>query len=245
MDSLTVIIVSHGHGRYLPALLQSLGLQEDVQLGVHLIFNVPEHYEVYRSLGPYKKLLQLQRRTQAIGLAQNWNDALKKVESEYCLLLNPDTMLTHSLHLRNMLEYLKSSNAQFLSCRSKAFDEAPMVNIRPFPKISEILQARILGQEDRQHRQEQLIQTQLDGSFWVQGSYLLGKRQNFLALGFDERFDLYFEDVDFCERAWRRGLRLRVHPMESFYHHFQAESRSNAIRFLQHLLSATRYFCRI
>lgn len=42
--------------------------------------------------------------------------------------------------------------------------------------------------------------------------------------GFDERFFMYYEDVDMCRRAWKAGWRVRYVPDARFVHYHQRES---------------------
>jgi hypothetical protein len=54
---------------------------------------------------------------------------------------------------------------------------------------------------------------------WVSGALLGIRRAVFAALGgFDERFFLYHEDVDFGRRARRAGYRVWVRPSVHLYH---------------------------
>jgi hypothetical protein len=66
---------------------------------------------------------------------------------------------------------------------------------------------------------------------------------------FDERFFMYFEDVDLCRRAWESGWRVCYAPVAKFVHYHQRESRikwpwevltNRTSR--AHLASAVHYF---
>jgi N-acetylglucosaminyl-diphospho-decaprenol L-rhamnosyltransferase len=54
---------------------------------------------------------------------------------------------------------------------------------------------------------------------WVSGALLAIRRHVFTSLGgFDERFFLYHEDVDFCRRARQAGHRVWVRPSVHVFH---------------------------
>lgn len=54
---------------------------------------------------------------------------------------------------------------------------------------------------------------------WVAASSLLVRREAFEDVGgFDERFFLYFEDIDFCLRLWERGHRVVYDPTLTVLH---------------------------
>jgi GT2 family glycosyltransferase len=57
----------------------------------------------------------------------------------------------------------------------------------------------------------------------VSGASMIVPRIVFLSLGgFDPDFFAYFEDVDFCWRAWLVGLRVLYAPSSIMYHKFSA-----------------------
>ena len=60
-------------------------------------------------------------------------------------------------------------------------------------------------------RNPEAIQTSVDGFIypdWIAGIFLLMPKKIFEGLeGFDERYTLYFEDVEFCIRAGLEGLK--------------------------------------
>ena len=60
--------------------------------------------------------------------------------------------------------------------------------------------------------------------------------------GFDEKYHLYFEDVDFCARAKLAGLKLLVDTNVRVFHDAQRASRNNIIYLLWHIQSAIRFF---
>jgi N-acetylglucosaminyl-diphospho-decaprenol L-rhamnosyltransferase len=80
---------------------------------------------------------------------------------------------------------------------------------------------------------------------WVAGAFLLIRRKAFTAVnGFDERFHLYFEDVDLCVRLRNSGWQVIFDPSVRVSHHHRAASRGSLIRrsTRQHVLSALRFY---
>jgi hypothetical protein len=80
---------------------------------------------------------------------------------------------------------------------------------------------------------------------WVAGMFMVFPREVFTKLGgFDERYFLYYEDVDLCARLAIAGLRVVVCPGASAVHAARRESRRN-LRYLRwHLSSMLRFFLR-
>jgi Predicted glycosyltransferases len=80
---------------------------------------------------------------------------------------------------------------------------------------------------------------------WVLGAAMLVRRKAFDAIGgFDEKFFLYFEEVDLCRRLWSAGWRVVTLPTARAFHMHGASSsdypqgKLHAIRYA----SQKRYF---
>jgi N-acetylglucosaminyl-diphospho-decaprenol L-rhamnosyltransferase len=80
---------------------------------------------------------------------------------------------------------------------------------------------------------------------WVVGAFVVVRRTAFEEVGgFDERYRLYFEDVDFCVRMWSHGWRVRLNPDVVARHEHRAFSRGSMVSWAtrQHVRSAALFF---
>lgn len=78
---------------------------------------------------------------------------------------------------------------------------------------------------------------------WVAGMFMLFRREVYEELGgFDQRYFLYYEDVDLCARLRLRGYQVALCPAAKVVHHAHRSSHRN-IRYLRlHLRSMLRFF---
>jgi len=67
--------------------------------------------------------------------------------------------------------------------------------------------------------------------------------------GFDERYFMYFEDVDWARRFWEKGLKVMYFPKVTMYHyHFQSSKGKNIFTSIFnkysriHVASAIKFF---
>jgi GT2 family glycosyltransferase len=80
---------------------------------------------------------------------------------------------------------------------------------------------------------------------WVAGMFMLFRSEVFRSIGgFDERFFLYYEDVDLCRRLRKRGLATVFHPGACVVHDARRASRRNPRLMAIHAASAVRYLAR-
>jgi hypothetical protein len=85
---------------------------------------------------------------------------------------------------------------------------------------------------------------------WLMGACLMFKKEVFLKVkGFDQRYFLYFEDVDFCRQLNQSGYQVVYYPeskMIHFHQRLSAEERSFKALFKKitwiHVISAVKYF---
>ncbi len=80
---------------------------------------------------------------------------------------------------------------------------------------------------------------------WVIGAAMLVRREAVESVGMmDERFFLYFEDVDWCYRMAQRGLKVYYLAEAVVEHGYQRESAQAVLNrsFVAHLVSLFRYY---
>lgn len=154
------------------------------------------------------------------GFAKGYNDALKKVQSPYYLLLNSDVEVSENW-LNPLLEKMKDKTIagcqpKVLSFGNKSkFEHAGAAggfldhNYYPFCR------GRIFNEteEDKQ---------QYDGEtevFWTSGACMLIRSELFHQVGgFDELFFAHMEEIDLCWRIKRLGFAFKIIPSSKVYH---------------------------
>ena len=81
---------------------------------------------------------------------------------------------------------------------------------------------------------------------WVSGACMVVKREALDDVGLlDERFFLYWEDVDWCKRMWNKGWKVTYYPRATIQHTVGGSSENNLIRSIfEFHKSAYAYFVR-
>lgn len=78
---------------------------------------------------------------------------------------------------------------------------------------------------------------------WIAGMFMLMPTRVFRQVGgFDPRYRLYFEDVDFCLKARQKGFNIGVYKAVTVIHEAQRASHRNLFFLFQHILSAVKFF---
>ena len=117
-------------------------------------------------------------------------------------------------------------------------DLSPEDHARDFPSVFTLV-AKIFG-----HRPLAVRTTTQSIYFpdWVAGMFMVFRSETMRSLGgFDERYFLYYEDVDLCARMRERGLEVAVCTKVSVIHAARRESHRNLQFASWHLRSAFRF----
>jgi N-acetylglucosaminyl-diphospho-decaprenol L-rhamnosyltransferase len=173
------------------------------------------------------------------GFAENQNSAFTRCNQPVFCPLNPDVELKDN-PFPVLLEALERSGVAMVAPLVKT----PLGNIedsvRHFPTFRSLVNKAIFGADGRYEIQEG------DEEFspeWVAGILMLFRSSDFIHLGgFDERFYLYYEDIDICARAWKHGMSIVVCPHVSVIHDARRDSRHSFYHFRWHIISMARYF---
>ena len=80
---------------------------------------------------------------------------------------------------------------------------------------------------------------------WVSGAaFALHKKLFFLLGGFDEKYFLYFEDVDLAKRAKTIGAQVWLYPHITFFHHGGMSHSSSQAQKMEFFRGQRRYFLK-
>lgn len=190
------------------------------------------------ALDTFSYPIKLVRNTMPMGFAANHNQAFTHATGRYFCVMNPDIRLS-SNPFNALLGYLEDSSVGVvaplvLGDKGEIEDSA-----RRFPSPLKIL-CKAIG---RCVGPDYAIKDAPIYPDWVGGMFMLFSRGIFERLrGFDERYFLYYEDVDICGRLRLLGFKVVLCPQARVTHHAQRSSH-RSFRYLRwHLRSMTRFF---
>ncbi|OGC77855.1 MAG: hypothetical protein A2Z27_04800 [candidate division Zixibacteria bacterium RBG_16_50_21] len=240
----SVVIVSWNSWEFLPACLDSILAQRGPSLGIIVVDNNSSDGTPQKLARLYPQV-KMKVNPRNLGYAKACNQGMKESTGEFILLLNPDTVL-HPQILHKMLDFLRT-NPQTGAVGPQLLDVYGKVqpSCRRFPGyltliweltgLSRVLpHCRIfgawrMGDFDFQSTRE------VDQPM---ASALLVTRKAIEKLGLmDERFKMFFNDVDFCFRIKARGFKIFYLPEAMVTHHLggSTSKRKGAMIFYSHL----------
>ncbi|MGF1878033.1 glycosyltransferase family 2 protein [Photobacterium frigidiphilum] len=163
-------------------------------------------------------------------------------KNDLFLVLNPDVLID-ILSVEKLVVQANKDDSPIstINLYSDENKTIPEQSIKKFPEIMAPIKG--LLQEKRSDAYDKTLITEPTAIDWAAGSFLLFKMETYQVLnGFDEKYFMYFEDVDLCRRAGKAGIRITYYPnLEAV--HFGSYSNRNVFSrsFWWYLRSYLRY----
>jgi len=234
-ELVSVSVVSHRQGELVAALLGDLAAKVRTPFEVLLTINVPETlpFDPARS----GLALRVLTNTRQKGFGANHNDAFRESRGRHFCVLNPDIRLERD-PFPALIDCLNDRSVGVVAPVIRDPAGGVEDNVRSFPTPWTILHKAMFG-----GGLDHAIGSEYPD--WVAGMFMLFPRDVFDRIGgFDERYFLYYEDVDLCARLAAEGRKVRVCHAVSATHAARRESR-RSLRYMRwHLSSMLRFFLR-
>lgn len=236
---ITISIVSHGDAKRVDNLLAGLQKFENniSQIQVILTDNLGNDLPEFDPL-PWASM-RILRNARQQGFARNHNRAFEFSQGIYFAILNPDLIFDSPVFER-LIARLHDHRTDLIAPQIVDENGVTQDSFRSLPTPFEIVRRRLPGYKFKpiEPNHEGMIHPD-----WVAGMFWLMRADAYRQLsGLDEKFRLYFEDVDFCARARLQGMRLGVDAQVRVRHDAQRSSRRNPYHLFLHIQSAARFF---
>ncbi|MBU1215119.1 MAG: glycosyltransferase [Gammaproteobacteria bacterium] len=235
LPDISISIVSHGQSDLVGQLLRDIGRYcAGTSLEIILTINVPESvsFETSGFAFPVREI----RNPIPKGFGENHNAAFKRAEGRYFCVMNPDIRL-HSDPFPELVAQLRMPDVGVVAPQIVNGEGRREDNARDLPTPGELVRKLLGGSSAVQSAQE--------GSepAWLAGMFLLFQRDTFAGVGgFDERYFLYYEDVDLCLRIGLAGYHIRLCDAVTAIHDARRSSHREPKYLRWHLSSILRFF---
>ena len=235
---ISVSVVSHNQINLIANLLNDLNKycsESSIELILTLNLNEPIPFPIEKFFFPIKII----RNSIPLGFGANHNQAFAKATGHFFCIINPDIRLMGNPFnaLLKCLHNPKIALVAPLVSSSKGDIED---SARSFPTPLTIL-ARLFR---RNRKGSYVVNNVKIYPDWVGGMFMVLPYSTFQKVsGFNERFFLYYEDVDLCARLRLLGYEVALCPSVKVIHDAQRSSHSNLKYLKWHLSSMLQFFC--
>ncbi|MFA6994955.1 MAG: glycosyltransferase [Patescibacteria group bacterium] len=198
-----------------------------------------------------------------LGMGGGNNLGINEASGEVILILNPDTIISGAA-IKILFDYLQEHpEAGLVGPKLLYPDGSLQLSCANFPDFfMPILRRTFLGDYFASKRDRFMMKDFDHNSLrpvdWLMGSCLMFKKQIKLTSGevwtprFDERYFMYFEDIDLARQAWAKEKKVVYNPEAVIIHDHQRQSAKHPwylAVFLdalarQHISSWFKYFIK-
>jgi N-acetylglucosaminyl-diphospho-decaprenol L-rhamnosyltransferase len=231
------VVVSHNNGPDIGALLTCEPVREAFdRIVVVDNSSSDETPELAGELGA----VVLRRNNRGFAAAVNVGAAA--THGTIFALLNPDVAFTSADVARSLARHLESPAVGMAAPALELPSGVLQDSAREVPSPVDLYRRRF-----RHQRPDQVSSERPVAVAWVVAACLVISREAFEAVrGFDERYFLYFEDVDFAVRLRRAGYAVVYDPTVRVQHAHAAASNGSVASWAtrQHLRSAATFYSR-
>lgn len=227
---LSVVIVNFCQWKNTGRLTRQLRRSEAVRRGAAEVVIVDNHSPANKLTRKLRKMsgVSVFRNGRNTGFAKAVNRGSRLSRGEWVLLLNPDVTVPEGF-LDEVLDAAQrwpaiDPRAGVIGFQLRHRDGTRQASSGPFPTLLSTVSGLVLPRSRRKCRHQPL--TERKAVPWVTGGCLLVRRDCFQQIGgLDENFFLYYEDVDFCQRARAAGWSVWYEPSLRVTHHFPLHAR--------------------
>jgi GT2 family glycosyltransferase len=220
MAKLGISIVNFNAGDFLIKCLDSLEeVKDEADLDIWLVDNASLDGSLEKAKAKFPKINFIENK-ENLGFSKANNLALKKMTSEYILMLNPDSSVPKGT-IKYMLNFMEQNlDVGAASCLiEKADGLIDWASHRSFPTPWVSFLYYVLN-NDRLYHLKDRDMTKAHEVDTIVGAFFLTKKSVLDQVGlFDEDYFLYAEDIDLCYRIKQAGFKVMYVPEVKIIHY--------------------------
>ncbi len=239
---ISIIIVNYKVKEYISNLLNSISkAKNDLNLEVFVVDNNSQDGSIEYLRSRFPDVIYIENE-ENVGFGKANNQAIHLAEGKYCLIINPDTLVSEDTFSTMVKHMDKNPMCGAVGCKILNPDGtfAPESK-RSVPTIwssfTKALGLSTIFSESKIFGEYYLNWIDEDESAKVpvlSGSFMFWRTDVLKKLGgFDERFFMYGEDIDLCYRIEETDYHINYEPTTSIIHYKGESSRKGDLRYIK------------
>lgn len=231
MIKLSIIIVNYNTGEFLARCLHSIGATtqdfKNPATEVIVIDNASTD-ESIRGIKSTTSTTRIIINKENSGFAKAVNQGIQKSNGEYILLLNPDAVVNINA-LKELVDFAeKTPDAGVVGTKLLNPDGSIQSSVFHLPTAWRAIREFWLGQEGAYSKYTPKKDGPVVVDAVVGAAFLITPQARKKVGLLNERYFMYFEDLDYCRRIWKSGLKVYYLPSARVVHRHGASGRGVA-----------------
>ena len=191
---------------------------------IQLIKNEKELFLRNVKIKNYNLKLKIIENKKNLGFAKAVNQALREAKGEVVLLLNSDTQIKPEA-LEKLLEFEKKVRPAIIGAKLLNPDGSIQASVFNLPTMNRAVGEFWLGKKNAFSKYAPLGDKPVTVEAVVGGAMLISRKIVDKIGFFDERYFMYFEDLDYCRRARKAGFKVWYLPSAQITHEHGASGK--------------------
>jgi len=162
-----------------------------------------------------------------LGFAQAVNQALRIATGENFLLLNSDTVVKENA-IEKLMEFEKKVGPVIIGARLINLDGTLQPSVFHLPGVIGAIKEFWLGKKDAFSKYLPPGKNPVEVEAVIGGAMLISRKITEKIGLLDDRYFMYFEDLDFCRRARQAGFKIYFLPQAEIIHEHGASGKALA-----------------
>ncbi len=232
MPDISIIIVNYNVKEFLLNALESVfKAAQNLTLEVIVVDNASEDGSVEAVESHYPQVLLI-RNKENLGFGKANNIGLEKATGRFILLLNPDTIVREDTFVKMLAFFESHPEAGMAGCKVLNPDGTLQLACRrsfpgPWTSFTKVTGLSSLFPKSKLFAKYNLTYLDENETYEVDaisGSFMMFRKDVYEKIGgFDPRFFMYGEDLDFCYRVKQAGYKVYYYH-ETEIIHYKGES---------------------
>lgn len=213
-EKVSVIIVNYNGKQWLEQCINSVQDQDYKNFEILLIDNASEDDSAKNVERKYRDVV-IYKNNENVGFAGGCNTGMKHATGKYLLLLNTDAVLESNFLTEMMKAFEENQKLAIAQSKIVYMDDHNKIDTcGSFWTNTSLLYHYGNSKDARNSQYNKAFPV-----FSVKGVAVLIKRSIAENIGlFDDDFWCYYEETDFCQRAWLSGYEVWYWPKSVVYH---------------------------
>jgi len=168
--------------------------------------------------------LRLIKNKENLGFAKAVNQGIRQAKGEVIFLLNPDTLIKPGA-LKKLLEFERKVSPAIIGAKMLNPDGTIQGSVFNLPTIGRAIQEYWFGKKGAFSKYAPSGNKPVEVEA-VSGGAMLISKEVIEKIGlFNERYFMYFEDLDYCRRARKAGFKIWYLPTAEVIHEHGASGK--------------------
>lgn len=238
MIDLSVIIVNYNVKEFLKNSLESIRKSSsDLSVETIVVDNASSDGSVEEISKKYPEVTLI-RNEKNLGFGAANNQALELANGKYILLLNPDTIVKEDTFTSLIRFFNEYPDAGIVSCKVLNPDGTLQLACRrsfpgPWTSFTKVTGLSTLFPNSRlfaRYNLTYLDENEVNEVDAISGSFMFMKKEVYEKVGgFDKRFFMYGEDLDYCYRIQSAGYKVYYVPWTEIIHYKGESTKRSSI----------------